>query len=228
MKFWKKIALYKKILLIKGILTLIFVVLFVSIQIYVDSYSKDFIYNNISDFPKCDAVVVLGASVYKNGTPSPILEERLMNAYEIYNKGYAKKIIVSGDHGSEDYDEVNTMKKFLMDKGIKQEDIFMDHAGFDTYDSMYRAKMIFKVNSLIIATQNFHIKRAVYISRRLGTKAYGYPCEDKSYYNLKYLNFRESLAKVKAVFETDIIKRKSKFIGESIPIWKSGTLTNDR
>ncbi len=228
LKFLEKIPLYKKLLLIAGTLFLIFVILFISIQIYVDSYAAPFIYNDKKDFPKCDAVMVLGASVYKNGTPSPILEERLINAYEMYKDGYAKKIIVSGDHQTEDYDEVNTMKNFLIKKGVKEEDIFMDHAGFDTYDSMYRAKMIFKVNSLIISTQNFHIKRAVYISRRLGTKAYGYPCEDKEYYNIKYLNFRESLAKIKAVFETDILKRKPKQLGESIPIWKSGTLTNDK
>ena len=120
------------------------------------------------------------------------------------------------------------MKNFLIEKGVKDEAIFMDHAGFDTYDSMYRAKNIFKVKSLIISTQEFHIKRAVYISRKLGCEAYGYPCEDKKYYNMAALNTRESLAKVKAILETDIIKRKPKYLGESIPIWKSGTLTNDK
>ncbi len=217
-----------KILIIIFSLIFIFIIFFIAIQLYVDNYAKPFIINKKTEFPKCDAVVVLGASVYKNGSPSPILKERLLHAYELYKDGYAKKIIVSGDHGTEDYNEVNTMKNYLIEKGVKDEDIFMDHAGFDTYDSMYRAKEIFKVNSLIISTQSFHIKRAVYISRKLGTEAYGYPCEDKAYYNMKYLNFRESLAKVKAILETDILKRKPKFLGESIPIWKSGTLTNDK
>ncbi len=226
--FNKKIPLLKKLLIIFSILAMIFIILFFSLQLYVDNFSKPYIYNDKANFPNCDAVMVLGASVYKNGTPSPILKERLLQAYELYKEGYAKKIIVSGDHGSDDYDEVNTMKNFLIEKGIKDEDIFMDHAGFDTYDSMYRAKMIFKVNSLIISTQNFHIKRAVYISRKLGTKAYGYPSEDKKQYNMAYLNFRESFAKIKAVLETDILKRKPKHLGQSIPIWKSGTLTNDK
>ncbi len=206
MKFLEIIPLYKKILLIAWSFILIFVISFLSIQVYIDSYSSRFIYNDKTKLPKCDAVIVLGASVYKDKTPSPILKERLINAYEIFSDGYAEKIIVSGDHRNDDYDEVNTMKNFLIDKGIKDYDILTDDFGLDTYESIYRAKTIFKVNSLIIATQDFHIKRALYISRKLDIKAYGYPCKNKVYNNMKYLNFRESLAKVKAVFETDFFK----------------------
>lgn len=209
-------------------LSLVFAVFFIAIQIYVDSYSRKFIFTDKNEIPSCQAIMVLGASVYSDGTPSPILKERLLYAYEMYVDKKADKIIVSGDHATTDYDEVNTMKNYLLELGVKDEDIFMDHAGFDTYDSMYRAKEVFKVSSLIISTQNFHIKRAVYIANKLGIKAYGYPCEDKEIYNMAYLNARESLAKVKAVIETDLLKRKSKLIGEEIPIWKSGTLTNDK
>lgn len=207
---------------------LVFLIFFVLVQMYVDNYSKPYISEKSEEIPKCQAVMVLGASVYSDGTPSPILKDRLDKAYEIYTSKKADKIIVSGDHGTKDYDEVNTMKNYLLALGVKDEDIFMDHSGFDTYDSMYRAKEIFKISSLIISTQNFHIKRAVYIANKLGIEAYGYPCEDKKSYNMTYLNIRESLAKVKAVFETDVLKRKSKLEGEEIPIWKSGTLTNDK
>lgn len=203
MKNLERIPIYKRIVLIVWSFVLIFVISFLFIQIYVDTYSARFIYNDKAKLPKCEAVLVLGASVYKDKTPSPILEERLMNAYEIYSEGYAKKIIVSGDHRSDDYDEVTTMKNFLTEKGIKDGDILMDHAGLDTYQSIYTAKTIFKVNSLIISTQDFHVKRALYISRKLGIKAYGYPCKNKTYNNIKSLNFRESLAKVKAVLGTD-------------------------
>lgn len=202
-------------------------IVFLGIQIYVDFFASPYITTDSSDTPVCDAVMVLGASVYSNGTPSPVLEDRLLYAYTLYNEKKASKILVSGDHGKNDYDEVNTMRNYLMDLGVPKEDIFMDHAGFDTYDSMYRAKTIFKIEKLLISTQNFHIDRAVYIARKLGMEAYGFPCEDKSIYNMTYLNFRESFAKVKAVVETDIIKRPSKYGGEAIPIWKNGTLTED-
>jgi len=111
---------------------------------------------------------VLGAQVYSDGTPSPVLRDRLDYALVLYNSGKANKILVSGDHGTKGYDEVNVMKAYLMEKGVPREDIFMDHAGFDTYDSMHRAKSVFCVESLLISTQDFHIKRAIYIGRRLG------------------------------------------------------------
>lgn len=207
---------------------LIFAIFFVLIQLYVNSYARPYVFTDKDKLPKCDAVMVLGASVYSDGTPSPVLSDRLLYAYEIYTSGKAGKIIVSGDHATTDYDEVNAMKNYLLNLGVNDEDIFMDHAGFDTYDSMYRAKEFFKISSLIISTQGFHIKRAVYIANKLGIKAYGYPCEDKKAYNMAYLNVRESLARVKAVIETDILKRKSKLEGEAIPIWGSGSLTNDK
>ena len=224
----KIINAFKNILKYIFTLSLVFAVFFIVIQVYVDSYARPYVFTSKEKIPQCQAVMVLGASVYSDGTPSPILKERLLHAYEMYKEKKAEKIIVSGDHGTQNYDEVNTMKNYLLELGVNDEDIFMDHAGFDTYDSMYRAKEIFKVSSLIVSTQDFHIKRAVYIANKLGIKAYGYPCEDKEKYSMTYLNARESLAKVKAVIETDILKRKSKYQGEEIPIWKSGTLTNDK
>lgn len=219
----KKLKKFFKIILIPLIL---FLTAFLGIQIYVDSFSAPYITSS-ENAPVCDAIMVLGASVYANGTPSAVLEDRLRYAFDLYNSKKAPKILVSGDHGTVDYDEVNTMRDYLINLGVPKEDIFMDHAGFDTYDSMYRAKTIFKIESLLISTQNFHIDRAVYIARKLGIEAYGYPCEDKSIYNMEYLNLRESFAKVKAVIETDILKRSSKYGGEAIPIWKNGTLTED-
>ena len=218
--------LYRMILYtVIGILT-VFCILFMGIQLYVDLYAKPYEITK-DNAPVCDAVMVLGASVYSNGKPSPVLEDRLKYAYDLYSCGKAPKILVSGDHGTNDYDEVNTMRNYLIELGVPKEDVFMDHAGFDTYDSMYRAKTIFQIEKLLISTQNFHIDRAIYIARKLGIEAYGYPCEDKKIYNMTYLNARESLAKVKAVLETDILKRSSKYGGEIIPIWKSGTLTED-
>ena len=196
---------------------------FFGIQRYVDNFARDKLVT-ANNAPVCDAVMVLGAMVHGE-TPSPVLEDRLLFAYELYKTGKAKKILVSGDHGREEYDEVNAMKQFLLDKEVPAEDIFMDHAGFNTYDSMYRAKEVFQVRTLIISTQKFHINRALYLAEKMGIEAYGYPSPDKDLYNMEVLNTREGLAKVKAFLDADILKRKPKFGGEAIPISGSGLLT---
>ena len=118
-----------------------------------------------TDF-QADAILVLGAGVRPNGTPSHMLEDRLLTALALYQANVCSRIIVSGDHGEDNYDEVNVMKSYLVDKGVPSEVVFMDHAGFDTYDSLYRAKAIFGAKSLILVTQRYHAYRAVYIGER--------------------------------------------------------------
>ncbi|MCL2775199.1 MAG: YdcF family protein [Oscillospiraceae bacterium] len=198
---------------------------FFGVQIYIVQSTKEYILSDVSEAPESDAVMVLGALVYsKSGEPSPTLKDRLDYGYELYSQGKAKKILVSGDHGRKDYDEVNVMKDYLMEKGVPREDIFMDHAGFNTYDSMYRAKEIFGVESLLICTQDFHIARSLYIARSLGINAYGYPCKDTSI-NAQINKLRESLARVKAIADVTV-KRKPKYLGDAIPISGNGILTD--
>jgi len=218
-KYLKRIAIIACIALFLGMS------LFFGVQIYIVQLTKSYILSDVSTAPESDAVMILGARVYNNGKPSPILRDRLDYGYELYAQGKAKKILVSGDHGRKDYDEVNIMKDYLMEKGVPREDIFMDHAGFNTYDSMYRARDIFEIETLLICTQNFHIARAVYIARDMGIDAYGYPCEDKPIYSMAQLKLRESLARVKAVMDTTV-KRKPKYLGDTIPISGSGVLTD--
>ena len=117
---------------------------------------------NTQDVPKCDAVIILGAMV-RGDTPSAILKARLDKGCELYFSGAADRIIMSGDHGRADYDEVNAMKAYAVSKGVPEEHIFTDHAGFDTYDSMYRAKATFLCEKVIVVTQAFHINRAVFL-----------------------------------------------------------------
>ena len=200
------------------------VVAFFAIQLYINASSKGYDVS-VDNAPEADCVIILGALVYKNGNPSPVLRDRLDYGYELYAAGKAKKIIVSGDHGTVEYDEVNSMKDYLIGKGVPREDIFMDHAGFDTYDSLYRAKEIFGVKTIIISTQKFHMGRALYIARRLGLEAYGYPSEDKAEYSMGYLNFREGFARVKAFLDVEIFKRNPKYSGEPIPITGDGSVT---
>lgn len=221
------VKIVKKIFLI---LVALFVVASISIYCiirYVDSSSDNYIVD-LDNAPRADAIMVLGAYVYSSGEPSLVLAKRLDYGYELYKAGKAKKILVSGDNGTVQYDEVNAMKNYLLKKGVPAEDIFLDHAGFNTYDSMYRAKEIFGIKKLLVSTQQFHINRSIYIARQLGIDAYGYPSTDDVLLNIKWQNFRELLAKVKAFIDVDILKRKPKFLGEKISIDSDGKITDDK
>ncbi len=175
---------------------------------------------------KADAVLVLGAKVKANGEMSPMLKERVDLGIEIYQKGLAKKIIMSGDHGREDYDEVNTMKSYAVEQGVPSEDIFMDHAGFSTYESMYRAKEIFQTDTVIVVTQKYHLYRAIYDAQAFSMKATGVACDQAVYHGDRYRKLREMLARVKD-FGYTILKPEPTFLGDVIPVSGNGNLTND-
>lgn len=176
---------------------------------------------------KADAVVVLGAQVKPNGKPSVMLRERLDTGIEIYKAGLTERIIMSGDHGSDDYDEVNTMKDYAIDQGVPSEHIFMDHAGFSTYESMYRAKEIFQAENIIVVTQKYHLYRAIYDAEAMGMQAEGVACDTAVYSGDKYRKFRESIARVKDV-GCQVLKPEPACMGEQIPISGNGNVTNDR
>lgn len=184
---------------------------------------------NPDDAPYSEAIMVLGAYVYPDGTVSQMLDERLKVGYELYEKGKASKIIVSGDHGRKDYDEVNAMKKFFLDKNVPAEAVFMDHAGFTTYESMYRARTIFKVNKMIVVTQEFHLPRAIFIGRELGIEAWGVTASNGNYSDrTMLLNYvRETMARSKA-FVAAVIKPQPTFLGETIPVSGDGRMTDDK
>lgn len=195
-----------------------------AIQVYVKQSTKEYLISDPTQAPICDFIMVLGAQVYSSGKPSPVLEDRLDYAYTLYVQGKAQKILVSGDHGSHSYDEVNAMRKYLLDKGVPVDNVFMDHAGFNTYDSMRRASEIFRIKTLLICTQEFHINRSIYLARSFGIDAYGYPCKDKYIYNMPSLNSREQLARVKAVWDVNI-RRSPKYLGQVIATSGSGKVT---
>lgn len=175
-----------------------------------------------------DAVIVLGAKVYSDNSVSAILRDRLLTGYEVYKRGYASKIIVSGDHGQDSYDEVVAMKAFLMDLGVPREDIFMDHAGFDTYDSMYRARDIFQVERAVVVTQEFHLSRSVYLGNQLGMEVVGVSSDLDTYSGMRYNELRESLARVKAVLDAEILHSMPHHLGDTIPVQSaSGLETED-
>lgn len=173
-----------------------------------------------------DCILVLGCGVRDDGSPSPMLEDRLKRAVELYDLGAAPKILMTGDHGRVNYDEVASMKAYALGTGIASENVFMDHAGFSTYESMYRAKKIFCAEKIIIVSQGYHLYRAIYIAEKLGMEAYGVAADYRSYAGQTSRDIREVLARVKD-FGTCLVKPEPTYLGEEIPIWGDGNLTND-
>jgi vancomycin permeability regulator SanA len=174
-----------------------------------------------------DCIIVLGCLVRDNGTPSAMLRDRLIQGVELYKSEAAPKLLMSGDHGTADYDEVNAMKKFATENGVPSEDVFMDHAGFSTYETIYRAKEVFGADKVIIVTQEYHLHRALYIAEQFGIEAYGVSADLDTYSGQTKRDVREVLARCKDVFMC-IIKPEPTYIGEAIPIDGNGNVTNDK
>lgn len=173
-----------------------------------------------------DCILVLGCYVFENGNPSAMLRDRLTRSVELYELDAAPKLLMSGDHGRYTYNEVDAMKRFSVDAGVPTEDIFMDHAGFSTYESVYRAKEVFAAKKIIIVTQEYHLYRALYIARQLGIEAYGVASDYHTYAGQIVRDIREILARVKDVGSC-LFKVKPTFLGDVIPISGNGNLTND-
>ena len=205
---------------------LILCIISISINLYVILQTKNLIIDvNKKLDNNIDCILVLGAGI-RNNYPSPMLEDRLLVSIELYNKGYAPKILVSGDHENANYDEVNVMKNYLIEHGIPSEDIFMDHAGLSSYDSIYRTKKIFKANRVVIVTQKYHLYRSLYIAKMLDIDAYGVSSNPRKYYGQLKRDIREYAARIKDFFKC-LIKPESTYMGEVIPINGNGDKTND-
>lgn len=173
-----------------------------------------------------DCILILGAGIWGQN-PSPMLEDRLLQGIALYQEGVSHKIIMSGDHGRDNYDEVNVMKRFAIEKNVKSEDIFMDHAGFSTYDSMYRAKDVFEAKKIVIVTQKYHMYRALYVAEQLGIEAYGVNSDPQTYSEQFIRDIREVLARDKDWFKC-IIKPEPTYLGDTIPVSGNGDMTNDK
>lgn len=171
-------------------------------------------------------ILVLGAAVRPDGTPSLMLRDRLDKGIELYRQGVAPKLLLSGDNGQEHYDEVNVMKQYALEQGVPAEDIFLDHAGFSTYESVYRAQAIFQVKSMIIVTQEYHLYRALFISKGLGIRALGISSEGNNYPGQGWRELREAFAQNKD-FLAVLIKPEPTYLGEIIPISGDGRRTHD-
>ena len=218
----KRIIKYLIILIIVGISIVL------SINFYVILSTKKQIVDlsNLKNKNDYDCIIVLGAGIWGD-KPSPMLQDRLDEAIKLYEEGIAPKLIMSGDNGQEGYDEVNVMKDYAITKGIPSEDIFMDHAGFSTYESIYRAKEVFKVEKAIIVTQKYHLYRALHIGNKLGINVTGVGADPRKYSGQIFRELREILARNKDFIQA-IFKLKPTYLGESIPVSGDGNITNDK
>ena len=225
----KVLKVGKRILICIGALIISGIIAIVGINLLVIATTSGRILSieEASKEDKVDCIIVLGAAVRPNGTPSAMLRDRLEKAVELYEAGVSDTIIVSGDHREDNYDEVNTMKYFLIDAGIPSEDIFMDHGGLSTYDTMYRAANVFGVKKAVIVTQKYHMYRSIYVAKSLGIDAYGVNAKEVSYSGQAKRNIREVLARIKDV-GMSITKPESEVTGAKISLTESGDITNDK
>ena len=218
----------KKLLLIFGLLCLAVAVLFVSVNAHVLRVSSPRLISKeaVGNLENVDCILVLGSSVQPNGTLNRVVRERVDTALTLYESGVSQRLLMSGDHGKVNYDEVNAMKQYCVDKGVNPDVIFLDHAGFNTYDSIYRAKAIFGIQKMIIVSQEYHLYRAVYIANKLGIEAYGVAAEQEADTAL-ITNLRESVARVKDYFSC-AFHIEPTVLGEPIPISGSAKLSDDK
>jgi len=187
---------------------------------YIYLSTSAYLYDDASAAPEVQAALVPGAALLISGAPAPVFTDRADAAIRLYTAGKVAKILISGDNSTLAHNEVNPMRLYLLAEGIPDRDIFLDHAGFDTYSSMYRARHIFGVSSLIVASQSFHLPRAVFIARTLGMNAYGMNADAGHILLINYL--REVLANEKALFNV-VFQTKPRYLGAVIPITGDGT-----
>ena len=207
---------------------LIFFIILIAINTYVKNSAEDRIISSDETVNlNADCIIVLGAGVRADGTPSPMLKDRLLEGIALYELGVSDRLLMSGDNTKKGYDEVNTMKQYAIDHGVPSEHIFMDHAGISTYDSIYRAMEIFQADKIIIVTQEYHLYRALYISESLGIEAYGVPADPVIYAGQELREIREVIARTKD-FVKCMIKPPASILGEVIPVSGDGNVTNDK
>jgi vancomycin permeability regulator SanA len=171
-----------------------------------------------------DCALVLGAGVAGDGTPSWVLHDRLAASLALYESGRVRRIIVSGDHGTRDYDEPNAMRAWLEARGVPASAIFMDHAGFDTYSSVWRAKNVFGAERVVVVTQQFHLPRALWVARSLGMAAEGVAADQRLYRGAVWFEAREVISRTKAL--VDVVGRRTpRHAGPHISLEQDGRVT---
>lgn len=215
-----------------GVLALVLAVVVVAVLVFVGTNAAavlttrdDIVDQQTAAAFDADAIVVLGASVKPDGTPSGILQDRLDDGIALYFAGAAPKIIMSGDNGTESYNECWAMKRYAVSQGVPSEDVFCDHAGFSTYETMYRARHVFGAERIVVATQTYHLYRALYDAQGVGMEAIGVPSDYGEYANQSWYDIREVFARTKDFFQV-LFGVPSTFVGDPISLDQSGDVTD--
>lgn len=210
------------VLFIFGVVTGIYAL---CVNSYIKNREKDKIFTVDSVSGGYDCIIILGCGVKDDGRPSDMLYDRIITGVELYKKGIAPRILMSGDHGRTDYDEVGTMKKYAVDMGVPEDAVFCDHAGFSTYESMVRATKVFGIENAVVVTQRYHLYRALFDAESFGIDAYGVSADVRRYLGQTNRNIREIIARNKD-FLFCVFKPDPKYLGEKIDITGSGSVTN--
>jgi len=181
----------------------------------------------MAELGQAPVAIVLGAGVRPDGNPSDALADRLEQALELYHTGKARKLLLTGDHGTRGYDETNCMRRFVLARGVKAEDVFCDHAGFSTHDSMARARQVFGIERAIVVTQAFHLPRALYTAAALGIEAQGAACDRREYQKGLWYALRETGSRTKAFVQSGLLRCAPRIGGEPISIAGDGRASWD-
>ncbi len=217
---------FKILLGIAAVLLILSQAVLVSIYLQVRGEAGKYIVEEIGDVPCAATCIVLGAAVYEDGRISDVLYDRLAKALDLYRAGKVKKILLSGDHSTFEYNEVRQMRDFMARRGVPPGALLLDHGGFNTYSSMVRARRVFHADDCIVVTQRFHLHRALYIARRVGLRAWGYPADRRRYLYRKRYAVREYLAGVKAFLDL-LVGREPQSEGRAVPLTGEGPRGRD-
>jgi len=215
----------RKFLLSVIVLCLIALVVVLVTNSNITAETEKLIFTEFKDVPKAKVVIIFGAGI--NGDqPSRYLKDRLDAGILLYKNNKVDKILLSGDNGRDEYDELTVMKLYCQKNGVDTTKIYIDYAGFDSYSTMYRAKHIFRVDTAILVSQKYHLNRCIYLGDKLGIKSFGYSADRSIYPGYKYYAFREKLSVTKAVLDV-IRNRKPKYLGEPVDINGASNYTKE-
>lgn len=208
----------KKILWMLFGLFLISVLSMVFASLRINRSTDKLVFNDVGQMPDNKVCLLLGTSrLLRSGKPNQYFSNRILAANQLYRAGKIQYIVISGDNGRQGYNEPKEMKAELVKLGVPAEKIYLDYAGFRTYDSVYRLRDIFGQSSFTVISQEFHNRRAIYIAQALGLQAVGFNANDVDAYNGFKTQLREKFARVK-VFIDLLMKKKPRFLGEKIAI----------
>jgi len=217
----RKIFLFRTRFIILS-LALIFASGIFGANFWVGRVSAGKIFREVDAIDGRNIVLILGSGIGKNGELSDILRDRLDSTMELFANGKVSRIIVSGDNSHENYNETNAMRDYFLEQNFLPRVIFTDYAGFDTFDSVVRAREIFGAEKLVIATQEFHLPRAIFLAEKLGIDAIGFSANLREYRDETRMNLREILANVKAAGNI-LFDSEPHFLGKKFELTGDGT-----